>query len=263
MSFTGKQKKDTYKDILQVANSNNGISTSITNVKTGEGSSSSLSVSDRALQVKSLTNNTAAFDVKNASGTSKLLVDTTNSIVKANGIHVNTMYKEFGVFDFSPTAGYHYPLVSNNMMFSDSGADFDSFADAVFGNGTDPATSVDLSGHVSYSIAASATYWYVMDDISIDAIRVLARADGSANLNFHVYSYDLDTSTNHGDLSNGTLVAHIGTVIGATTSSLKTDVLTIDSASVSSGKVLIAFVENETDTSDISCQLNIKYHITG
>ena len=262
MSFTGKQKKDTYKDILQVGNSNNGVSTSVTNVKSGDGSSSSLSVSDRALQVKSLTDNTAALDVQNASGTSKLLVDTTNSIVKANGIHVNTMYKEFGLYDFSPAAGNHNPMICNNMMFSDSGSDFFGLGSS-FGNDTDPATSFDISGHPSYSPESSAVFWYVMDDISIDAIRVIARADGSVNLNFHVYSYDLDTSTNYGDLSNGTLVAHIGSVMAATTTSLKTDVLAIDSASVSSGKVLIAFVENETDTSDISCQLNIKYHITG
>ena len=263
MSFTGKAPDITYKDILQVDNSNNGVSSSLNVVKTGESSSSALSVSDRALQVKSATDNTTALDVQNASGSSKLLVDTTNSIVKANGVHVNTQYKEFGCFDFSPTAGYHHPLVSNNMMFSDSGTDFDSFTDSVFSNGADPATSVDLSAHVTYSESAVATFWYVMDDISIDAVRVLARADGSANLNFHVYSYDLDTSTNYGDLSNGTLIAHIGSVMAATTTTLKTDVLTIDSASVSSGKVLLAFVENETDTSDISCQLNIKYHITG
>lgn len=259
MSFTGKAPNATYKDILQVGNSNNGISTSVTNVKTGDGSSSSLSVSDRALQVKSLTDNTAALDVQNASGTSKLLVDTTNSIVKANGVHVNTMYKEFGIYDFSPSAGQHYALISNNMMFSDSGSDYAGHTG--FGTGADPATTLDVSTHVSRSIDGLPTYWYVMDDISIDAIRVIARADGSVNLNFHVYSYDLHTPT--GDLSNGTLIAHIGSVIAATTTSLKTDVLAIDSASVSSGKVLIAFIENETDTSDISCQLNIKYHITG
>ena len=259
MSFTGKAPNATYKDILQVGNSNNGISTSVTNVKTGDGSSSSLSVSDRALQVKSATNNTAALDVQNASGTSKLLVDTTNSLVKANGINVNTMYKEFGVYDLSPTTGTHHPLICNNMMFSDSGTDF--LAITIFGTGADPATTLDVSGHSTYSLSSIATLWYLMDDISIDAIRVLAKSRGDANLNFHVYSYDIDSST--GDLSNGTLLAHIGSVMSTTNTSVKNDALEIDSASVSSGKVIIAFIENETDTSDVSCQLNIKYHITG
>ena len=145
------------------------------------------------------------------------------------------------------------------MMFSDSGTDF--LAITIFGTGADPATTLDVSGHSTYSLSSIATLWYLMDDISIDAIRVLAKSRGDANLNFHVYSYDIDSST--GDLSNGTLLAHIGSVMSTTNTSVKNDALEIDSASVSSGKVIIAFIENETDTSDVSCQLNIKYHITG
>ena len=259
MSLTGKSPSETYKDIAYLDNSNNGVTTSLKQVKTGNGGSTALQVSDRSLQVKSATNNTAALDIQNASGTSKLLVDTTNNLVKANGINVNTMYKEFGVYDLSPTAGTHHPLICNNMMFSDSGNDF--LAITIFGTNPDPATTLDMSGHTSYGLSSIATLWYLMDDIYIDAIRVLARADGSVNLNFHVYSYDIDAST--GDLSNGTLLAHIGSVMSATNDSVKNDALEIDSASVSSGKVIMAFIENETDTSDVTCQLNIKYHITG
>ena len=102
-----------------------------------------------------------------------------------------------------------------------------------------------------------------MDNMYIDSIRVIATAAGNVDLNFHVYSYDLDTSSNHGDLSSGTLLAHIGSSMSATSSTVKTSTLTIDSASVSSGKVILAFVENEGGTGDITSQLNIKYHITG
>ena len=73
MSLTGKSPSETYKDIAYVDNSNNGVTTSLKQVKTGNGGSTSLQVSDRALQVKSATNNTTALDVQNASGTSKLL----------------------------------------------------------------------------------------------------------------------------------------------------------------------------------------------
>ena len=58
-------------------------------------------------------------------------------------------------------------------------------------------------------------------------------------------------------------MAHIGSVMGATNTTIKTDTLTIDSASVSSGKVIMAFVENEDGTGDITAQLTIKAHITG
>ena len=111
MSLTGKSPSETYKDIAYVDNDNNGVTTSLKQVKTGNGSSTALQVSDRSLQVKSATDNTTALDVQNASGTSKLLVDTTNNYVKANGVHVNTMYKEFGLYDFSPTQGYHNPMI--------------------------------------------------------------------------------------------------------------------------------------------------------
>ena len=261
MSLTGKSPSETYKDIAYIDNDNNGVTTSLKQVKTGNGSNTALQVSDRSLQVKSSTDNTTALDVQNASGTSKLLVETTNNYVKANGVHVNTMYKEFGLYDFSPTQGYHNPMICNNMMFSDSGDDIIA-DDSMFSNGADPATSLDLSANGTSKVA-TACYWYVLDNISIDAIRVLATCDSSHALNFHVYSYDLDTSSNHGDLSSGTLLAHIGSSMSATSSTVKTSTLTIDSASVSSGKVILAFVENEGGTGDITSQLNIKYHITG
>ena len=262
MSLTGKSPSETYKDIAYVDNSNNGVTTSLKEVKTGSGSSTALQVSDRSLLVKSATDNTTALDVQNASGSSKLLVDTTNNYVKANGVHVNAQYKEFGLYDFSPTAGYHYGMISSNVMESSGGADFASTT--AWGNGADPATSLEIhSAHVSVALDGFPSYWYLMDSISIDEIRVLARCDSSENLNFHVYSYDLDTSTNHGNLSGGTLIAHINSVMAATGLAIKTDTLVIDSDTVAANKILVAFVENEDGTGDISCQLNIKYHITG
>tara|TARA_R100001594_G_scaffold44444_1_gene76888 strand:- start:221 stop:1012 length:792 start_codon:yes stop_codon:yes gene_type:complete len=263
MSLTGKSPSETYKDIAYVDNSNNGVTTSLKQVKTGNGGSTALQVSDRALQVKSATNNTTALDVQNASGTSKLLVDTTNNYVKANGVHVNTMYKQFMAFDLSPTAGIHYPMASAEAGIPHASGDASYTPLGVFGNSADPATTFDVSGHATYPNQASLTYWYIMDNMYIDSIRVIATAAGNVDINFHVMSYDLDTSTNHGDLSNGTLLAHIGSSLAATGSTMKTDTLTIDSASVTAGKIVLAFIENETDTSDITAQLNIKYHITG
>ena len=261
MSLTGKGLDATYKDVTYVDNSNNGVTTSLKQVKTGEGGSTALQLSDRSLLVKSATDNTGAFDVQNASGSSKLLVDTTNSYVKANGVHVNTQYKEFGLYDFSPTQGYHNPMICNNMMFSDSGSDIIA-DDSMFSNGADPATTLDLSANGTAS-TLTACYWFIVDDIYIDSIRVIATCNSSQALNFHVYSYDLDTSSNHGDLSNGTLIAHIGSSMTPSGTSVKTDTLTVDSASISANKIILAFAENEGGTGDITAQLNIKYHITG
>tara|TARA_R100001530_G_scaffold133231_1_gene106399 strand:+ start:1567 stop:2352 length:786 start_codon:yes stop_codon:yes gene_type:complete len=261
MSLTGKSPSETYKDIIYVDNNNNGVGSIQKVVKSGDGSSSALNVSDRSLRIIPSTDNQATVDVRSSGGTTRFQVDTSNDYVKALGVHVNTQYKEFGLYDFSPTQGYHNPMICNNMMFSDSGDDIVA-DDSMFGNGADPATSLDLSSDGTAKIAG-ACYWYVQDDIYIDAIRVMATCDSSNDLNFHVYQYTMDVSSQHGDLASGTLVAHIGSSMSATSTSLKTDTLTIDSASVSAGRILVAFVENEGGTGDITAQLNIKYHITG
>ena len=63
-------------------------------------------------------------------------------------------------------------------------------------------------------------------------------------------------------MSSGTLLAHIGSSISATSTTIKTDTLTIDSSSVAAGKIVLAFAEAETGTDDISCQMTIKYHLS-
>jgi len=171
-----------------------------------------------------------------------------------------TLYKEFGLYDFSPTQGYHHPMVCNNMIFSDSGEDLIGDV-SMFGNGADPATTLNLSDDGTSSIGV-ACYWYVEDNIEIDKIRVIGTCDSSESLNFHIYSYVLDTSSSYGDLSSGRLTAHIGASMSATASTIKTDTLTIDEGTVLSGRVLVAFVENEGGTGDITAQLVVKYHLT-
>ncbi len=157
MSLTGKSPSETYKDIAYVDNSNNGVTTSLKQVKTGNGSSTALQVSDRSLQVKSSTNNTTALDVQNASGTSKLLVDTTNNHVKANGVHVNTQYAHFNIGN----------SVSANFTFDRHFAlPFEGCVPQTpfeIGSGTNPDTSYTISNDAH---SVTCTYWFVMDNIT-------------------------------------------------------------------------------------------------
>ena len=46
MSLTGKTKSGSYKDILIVPNSNNGVDGTIRNITSGDGSASAISISD-------------------------------------------------------------------------------------------------------------------------------------------------------------------------------------------------------------------------
>ena len=144
-------------------------------------------------------------------------------------------------------------------MFSDSGDDIIE-DQSMFSNGTDPATSLDLSANGTASSLVACT-WYVQSNITIDEVRVVATCNSSHALNFHLYSYTLDASSDHGDLSSGTLLAHIGSSMSATNTTMKTDTLTIDSADVNANQVIYAFVENEGGTGDVTCQLVVKYHL--
>ena len=260
MSFANKSPSETNKDILIVDNSNNGVDSTVRSVKSGSGTESSVSVSDRSLKVKSVTNNTVALDVQNSGGTSRLAVDTTNDTVKALDNHLNTNYKDFGVYDFSPSIGVHYPMVANNMMFSDSGDDFVGTTD--FGSGTDPATTWYASAGTPKIVVASM--WRLQGDIYIDQASGLITADDGQHFTFHIYSYDLSVSLGTtGDLSNGTLLAHASST-GALSASevlIRAITFTIDSASVASGKVIIAFVEGTSGSDDITCNVNLKYHL--
>ena len=126
-TFTGKTFANFYKNILGInQSSNTGVDATTRVVHDGDGNSSSLSLSDDVLSVQPVNDDTTgAMLVKNQGGSNILAVDTTNSQVLAGAGQVNatTLYKEMGLYDFSPTAGVHNPLVANNMMFSDSGVD--------------------------------------------------------------------------------------------------------------------------------------------
>tara|TARA_Y100000034_G_C6891887_1_gene410459 strand:+ start:995 stop:1783 length:789 start_codon:yes stop_codon:yes gene_type:complete len=249
-----------FKRILQVSQtSNTGVDATTRAVQTGDGVATSISISDDVLSVQPQNDNTTgAFLVKNQGGSNILAVDTTNSLVKAGVSQVNTltMVKEMGLYEFSPnTAGYHYPLIANRVGMQ--GAEALTY-DEDWGNGTDPSATLDVSG-LTDPENAIAVYWYLDNNITLDSVRFLAIADGSVTLNFHLESYTLDTSSNHGDLSSGTTCASAS--VSATATTVKTGTFTLDSADIDSGKVVVGFVENATDTSDVSCSFQINYHI--
>ena len=161
-----------------------------------------------------------------------------------------------GLYDFSPTAGYHYPLIANT-MFIPTGAE--AFAgDNDWGNGADPATTLDVS-ELTQQENAVAVYWYLENNITLDSVRWIATSDSSSLLYFHLFAYTLDTSSQFGDLSSGAV--HANGTVAATNATVKTGTFTLDTADIDAGKVVVGFVENVTDTSDVTVSFNIKYHI--
>ena len=269
-TFTGKTFSNFYKNLLGIDQSiNRGVAVTNRAVQDGAGNNTSVSLSDDVLQVKPENDDTTGtMLVKNQSGSNILAVDTTNSRVFAGAsqVSVTTMKKEMGLYDFSPNAaGNHYPLIANNAFVGFTAGSPDVINEALtydddWGNGTDPATTLDVSA-LTDPENAIAIYWYLENNITLDSVRYMCTSDGSSEtLNFHLFAYDLDVSTNHGDLSGGTVHANASET-GATAGAIRTGTFTLDTADIDASKVVIGFAEPSSSTDDFSVHFNIKYHI--
>ena len=258
-SLAGKNPANTYKSLVKVADESNGISSSASVIESGNGVQSCTSIGTRSLSIQPNANTTNTFDVKHTNGDALLTVDTNNSEVKVGTSQVNatTQLLTFSGFRILPSlAGRHMfvPLGVTDLGGTAS-------TEISMGDGTNPDTSGDKGTstvHLVYYM------WNVPYNMVIDAVKVFASTDQDTDvvLNYHLMSYDISSSgdTNDGNLSNGTVLAD-GQATAVDRSVLKQTNLTIQSSSVTSGKVIACCVENETNTDDINIQVQVKYHI--
>ena len=262
MALTGKSPSDTYKDLLEIDNSNSGVDNTVRDIKTGNGASTSLKVSDRSCIVSSSTDNTGAFYVQDSGDNIKFQVDTTNGQVKALGKHINTQYAHFNVGGDTQATSFaddtHQAIPFSQGLYSNR-----MFPPA-FGTGTDPATSFTTSdGNGTRASDLVPLMWYVPDNISIDGAYSIEGADNATGdtTRMHLFSYDF-TSGSTSALTNGTLLAHNSDVTNAGSEQAYLTTWTVDSASVSAGKVILAFLKSDSINSDYSVNITIKYHLT-
>jgi hypothetical protein len=263
MSLTGKTKASTYKDLLTISNNNNGIGTSVKSVMTGEGTSSSLQLSDDNSLVKPNNDNTA---------TTVFSVDTINSQVKAGKHAANnvlTQYKDFGVFDYTSVSGYHHPMSHGSFIQSPSGDEFDGDVNGTDfgGNSANPATTLTIA---SASKELIPSLWIVNDSIELDSVNYfVAGSSGGGTINIHLMKYDVvaGTGTTAGDLSNGIVYAQSGSSSGSLSpityrgTAASNGSITLNKTSVASGQGILVFFEQVTGSDKITIQTTIKYHL--
>ena len=260
----GKSPSEYYKNDLTIDQAGNtGIDATTRVVQDGAGQNTSISLSDDVLKVQPTSDgddSTGVFGVLSKGGSSILKVDTTNSkvLVGVSQVTANTQYQRFSVVNHTPATNTHYPMGLGNTDFASTGLTEDN----ALGTGTDPATSLDISAATSESNAWVHFYWYLPDAITLDSAIVLSGGSSATDsaLNFHIMSYTLDTSSNHGDLSSGAVVADSSTTSGIDDNAIKTTSLTIQTADIAAGKVLVATYESDR-TDIISSQMIVKYHI--
>ena len=256
-SLGGKSPANTYKSLLKVADETNGISTSVSQIEDGEGTSTCASIGDDNLTIQPQNDNTTTtFRVRDTSNNTILSVDTTNSCVKVNATqtYANTQLLEFTAYRLVPVAGRHYFVPCGGNSFAGHLAETDN------GTGPDPDTTLDAGTTTDELVNM---LFYVPANITIDGVRFMVSTDQDTDttINVHLYSFDMVNAggTSDGDLSNGTLLAN-GQATSVDRNVIKTVSAGIDSADVTSGQVLACFVENETNTDDINIRVQVMYH---
>ena len=261
MSLTGKTKASTYKDLLQMNNSNSGIDASTRVIVDGEGTESVLAISDDVCVIKPKNDDgTTLFQVTDKDANNLLRVDSSNDLVKAGiGQHiVNTNIKEFAM-DYTEAnpavADTWYALVST-FNHSDSN-------ELTMGTGSTPATTLTIANTANIVVKH---YWYVPFNITIDSCNVLWGSDAADNedVKFSVMSYTVDTgnASTGGDLSSGVEnCVSPAVVTDAGREQIYYQALTVSTADVDSGKVIMACVAQDGTNADLSINMQLVYHL--
>ena len=252
MSLQGKQIGNCFKDILQVDNSNNGIS-SVQDVKDGKGTTSSLKLGASNAYIIPSANSTTNFQVLDADGNTLFRVSGNNKSVGA-GVslsNVNTQYLRFGAKDIDVDSGTHIGVPIAGM-----GAN----AVVTFGTSANPAVPTQT---------VTADDWihylhYVDTNITVDAVNVLvgANAATSGSTNFHLVGLSTGDTTTVDEFSSATIVADQSS---PTTNSGYEQFyrvpLDIQSADIDAGDYLVLTIEGSATSSDISVNALVKYHL--
>ena len=263
MSLTGKTKASTYKDLLQMDNSNNGVDTTLRNVVDGEGTASSISISDDNLMLKPVNDDTTSLlRVVNKAGDRLLVADSSNMRVTAGQGQnfVNTGYLEYGcdpAFSSGFTAGTHFAIPANGSHGYAQSATIPNF-----GSGSDP----DLTQTYATAGAHIPKLWHFLPDaIIIDQVYIwIGNEDsGSDVVRFHLMSYAIETSAGAtcGDLTDGAIIASGSDITTTDNGRLHYQTLSASPSEVSANRVLVLTLEQDTINSDVGVDCKIKYHL--
>ena len=262
--LTGKSIASAYKSLLRVDDDANGIDTSIETVTDGEGTASALRLSDDVVQIFPQNDDTTAtFSVRAKGGAGLLTVDSTNSVVKAGvgQFNVLTQYAYFG-FNYSNNASLaantHYPIA-----FGGANGGTSATNDVDFGTGTDPDdTFTTADTDTQYASQIVHMMWLVPDNISIDSVTSIEGADDATGdtTRMHLKSFTFNSGSTS-CLTAGELLANSGDTTNAGNEQAYGKVWTINKASVTGGKVVLAFFRSDSVNSDYSSNITVKYHL--
>ena len=266
-TFTNNTFSSFYKRIFQISQTTNtGADSTIRAVETGDGVATVISLSDDVLSVQPVNDDTTGtMLVKNNAGNNIFAVDTNNSklLGGASQTALNTQYATFSInyIDGSGMiADRHYGIPFGSTAIATT-INLGSSTSSSF-NDTNPASSYT---HSAFAMNSVLTYWYVPDNITIDAVHWFHGADADAgdDTATHLMAYTVDTGNGStgGDLSGGVVVADGANITNAGQEQIYYQSMTIQSADVDAGKVVLFTFAADTINSDYSIIATVKYHI--
>ena len=261
MSLTGKTLASTYKSLLKSSSDDNGIDATTRNITDGEGTASSIYLSDDALLVKPQDNDSSnVFKVTDKDANALLTVDASNDVVKAGiGQHyVNTNIKDWYVLSAASL-----PSIADTWTALSLGGGGRTIPPITFGTGSTPVTLYQIS---TTGDDVVGLFWYVPFNITIDSCHVWFGSSAATGdvVKFSIMDYAINTANGAlgGDLQGGveTCVSP-ATITSAGYEQAYYQSLTVSSANVDAGRVIYAFVAQDGTNSDLSVQLQLVYHM--
>jgi len=263
MSLTGKAKAATYKDLLQMNNSNSGVDTVTRNVVDGEGTASAISISDDTFSIKPQNDDTTeVFAVYSKDNQRLLRIDSSNDVVKAGiGQHiVNTSIQNFTLNSADSTpATTDWTAMALPQLGRSAG-------EITAGSSTTPTDSITIDGTTNLACEIVQYMWYVPFNITVDSCNVWfgADADTGDEVKFSVMSYTVrtDNGSASGDLSSGVENCYsLAAISGLGDEQAYFQELTLRTADVDAGKVMCAFVLQASSNSDLTANMQLVYHL--
>ena len=258
--LTNNTIASSYKSLLRIDDNSNGVDTALEAVTDGEGTKSSLKLSDDSLIVQPQNDDTTSlFNVSSKGGSSLLTVDSSNSVVKENANQdiANTQYANFHM------NSAWWALAADDTHTALSFNANQTSAIVGFGTGTDPQdtfTTAESSGQRAGELVPCL--WYVMDDITIDSVVAIEGADAATGdtTRMHLMSYTYSSGATSA-LTGGAVLAYNSDVTNAGSEQSYKSTFTIGSSDVDAGKVIMAFLKSDSVNSDYSVNMYIKYHL--
>ena len=251
MALTDKTIANTYKDLLQVENSNNGLNSTMT-VKDGAGVSSCAGLGPNQLIIAPGANAINNFQVADASGNALLKVNGSSQVVNVGVTQsfANTQYLRFGQRNIDVDSGTHIGVPVAGLIPNDN---------VTFGTGANPAVPT-----ISNNGDDFIPYLHYVDtNITVDAVQVLVGATAATgdSLNFHLCSLATGDTTTVDEWSGITVVADDSGTTSAGYEQFYRVALDIQSADVDAGDYLALTIEGNGTNSDYSVNALVRYHL--